>query len=555
MSAAVIYARYSSDLQREASIEDQNRICRERAAKEGWSIYKEYSDSGISAASLIRPGIQKLLRDAQAGRFTILLAEFLDRLSRDQEDIAHIFKRITFAGGRIITLSEGDINELHIGLKGTMGALYLKDLADKTRRGLRGRVEAGKSGGGNSYGYDVVRGLGPDGQPLTGERRINAREAAIVRRIFEEYAAGVSPRAIAKWLNAASLPGPSGKAWGPSTIHGNRQRGTGILNNELYIGRLVWNRLRYVKDPETGRRVSRLNPESGWIVQNVAGLQIIDQSLWERVKVRQGALTAARSSGEAPGYWDRRRPRYLFTGLMRCSVCGGGIVHFNKAYIGCANARNKGTCDNKATMRRDDLEKAVLDGLQHRLMEPARTKIFCEEYARAMNHLHAEHNAQRSADAEALNKAERDLARLVQALLDGVPASAVREKMAELEARRDALRHRLASSEDLGVRFHPNMAEYYRTQVADLRAALSEDGRQREAAEIVRKMVDRIELSPVVRGGRKTLSVSLYGRLAGILAMATKAKAPLDESDASVMVTKLVAGDRNHHDLLFRAAA
>ena len=175
-------------------------------------------------------------------------------------------------------------------------------------------------------------------------------------------------------------------------------------------------------------------------------------------------------------------------------------------------------------------------------MEPARTKIFCEEYARAMNRLHAEHNAQRGADSEALNKAERDLVRLVQALLDGIPASAVREKMTELEARRDALRHLLASGEDLNVRVHPNMAEYYRTQVADLRTALSKDGRRREAAEIVCKLVDRIELSPVVRNGRKSLSVSLYGRLAGILAMAKKAKAALDESDASVMVTKLVAG-------------
>ena len=105
-----------------------------------------------------------------------------------------------------------------------------------------------------------MRGLSPEGRPLTGERRINAQEAAIVRRIFEDYAAGVSPRAIAKRLNAEGVPGPRRK-WGPSTIHGNRQRGTGILNNELYIGRLVWNRLRYVKDPETGKRVSRLNPE------------------------------------------------------------------------------------------------------------------------------------------------------------------------------------------------------------------------------------------------------------------------------------------------------
>ncbi len=86
------------------------------------------------------------------------------------------------------------------------------------------------------------------------------------------------------------------------------------------------------------------------------------------------------------------------------------------------------------------------------------------------------------------------------------------------------------------------MAGYYRAQIADLRAALTEAGRHMQAAEIVRKLVDRIELSPVVRSGRKTLSVSLYGRLAGILAMATKTKAPLDESGVPVQVTKLVAG-------------
>ena len=193
-------------------------------------------------------------------------------------------------------------------------------------------------------------------------------------------------------------------------------------------------------------------------------------------------------------------------------------------------------------MRRDDLETLVLDGLQNRLMEPARTKLFCEEYARAMNRLHAEHNAQRATDKDALTRAERDLARLVQALLDGVPASAVREKMAELEARRDALRNRLAAGEDTGIHLHPNMAGYYRAQIADLRTALTESGRHTEAAEIVRKLIDRIELKPVIRQGRNTLSVSLYGRLAGILAMATKAKAPLDESDAAMKVTKLVAG-------------
>ena len=151
-SRAAIYARYSSDLQRDASIEDQIRICQERADKEGWQVHQCYTDHGQSGASLLRPGVQMLMADAQSGKFDIVIAESLDRLSRDQEDIAGLYKRMRFAGVQIITLSEGEISELHIGLKGTMGALYLKDLADKTRRGLRGRVENGKSGGGNAYG-------------------------------------------------------------------------------------------------------------------------------------------------------------------------------------------------------------------------------------------------------------------------------------------------------------------------------------------------------------------------------------------------------------------
>lgn len=287
---AVVYARYSSENQRDASIEDQLRLCRLHAERQGWTVVSSYSDRAISGASLLRPGIQKLIADAAKQTFEVIITESLDRLSRDQEDIAGLYKRMRFVGVQIVTLSEGEVSELHIGLKGTMGALYLKDLADKTRRGLRGRVENGKSGGGNSYGYDVVRSVGADGQPVTGERMINEREADIVRRIFRDYVAGQSSRTIAWALNKDSVSGPFGREWGPSTIHGNAKRGTGILNNELYIGRLVWNRLRYIKDPDTGRRVSRLNPESEWIIQEVPELRIIDQELWEAVKKRQKEL-------------------------------------------------------------------------------------------------------------------------------------------------------------------------------------------------------------------------------------------------------------------------
>ena len=188
MTRAVVYARYSSDNQRDASIEDQVRQCRARIEQEGWQLEAVYSDHAISGATTLRAGYQRMLEDARGGRFEILVAEALDRLSRDQENIAGLFKQLSFASVRLITLSEGEVGELHVGLKGTMNALFLKDLAQKTRRGLEGRVRQGKSGGGLCFGYDVVRKFDATGEAVRGERRINDAEATIVRRIFEEFA-------------------------------------------------------------------------------------------------------------------------------------------------------------------------------------------------------------------------------------------------------------------------------------------------------------------------------------------------------------------------------
>src|SRR3546814_3124355 len=127
---------------------------------EGWKVLGAYKDAALSGASVnLRPGIQALLQDAQAGKFDIVLAEALDRVSRDQADVAILYKNLKFSDVRIVTLAEGEISELHVGLKGTMNALFLKDLAAKTHRGLRGRVEKGKAGGGLCYGYDVVKRL------------------------------------------------------------------------------------------------------------------------------------------------------------------------------------------------------------------------------------------------------------------------------------------------------------------------------------------------------------------------------------------------------------
>jgi site-specific DNA recombinase len=161
------------------------------------------------------------MRDALNRQFDVVLAESLDRFSRDQEDTAGLFKRLTFAGVNIVTLAEGDITHLHIGFKGTMNALFLKDLAEKTHRGLRGRVESGKAGGGLCYGYRVVKSLA-GGTLTTGERAIEPGEAAIVERIFREYVAGIAPKAIAKRLIRTGSPDRSEERGVPARFTGTR---------------------------------------------------------------------------------------------------------------------------------------------------------------------------------------------------------------------------------------------------------------------------------------------------------------------------------------------
>ncbi len=96
--------------------------------------------------------------------------------------------------------------------------------------------------------------MGEDGEVRRGDREINEIEVAVVRRVFTAYADGMSPNRIADRLNREDIPGPRGGKWDKSTIHGNPKRGTGVLNNELYIGQMVWNRQKLVKDPQTGKR-------------------------------------------------------------------------------------------------------------------------------------------------------------------------------------------------------------------------------------------------------------------------------------------------------------
>ena len=515
---AAIYARFSTDMQRDASIDDQVRTCRDYAKRQGLEVIEVFSDKAMSGASLMRSGIQNMLRSAANRQFDIVISEALDRLSRNQADIASVYQKLEFQSVAIETVSEGSISEMHIGLKGTMNALFLKDLGAKTHRGLKGRALSGKSAGGKAYGYKNIPQFDVTGSRIRGDRTIHADEAHVVRRIFADYANGISPKKIAEALNDEGIPGPSGRGWGASTLHGNRERGTGILNNELYIGRQIWNRLTYAKDPDTGKRVSRLNPQDEWVISDVPELRVVEQPLWDAAKARQGNL---KTKNTADNIWDRRRPRTLFSGLLKCGCCGGGFSKVSQTQFGCSTARNKGKalCTNKLTISQTDLEERVLGALQDNLMDQDLLEVFCKEYARERNRLNAQAEQGRSALEKELATANRDHSKLVDAIIAGIPADQVKGKMQALTERREALEAKLThTSAPDPIRIHPKMAATYHARVRSLIFGLHKTGEMQAAQEALRSLVDRIVLQPSQESGK--LDIILEGALSGLLTLA-----------------------------------
>ena len=526
---AAIYARYSTDLQSAASITDQVRICRRLAEERGWQVVEVFADEAITGATHLRPGFQALQQAAMAGRFDVLVAEALDRLSRDQEHIAGLHKRMRFLGVEIFTKAEGPISEMHVGLGGTMSAIFLRHLAEKTHRGLEGRVKQGKAAGGISYGYRLDRQPLPDGTHTTGDRLIDEAEAAIVQRIFKEYDRGLSARSIAIGLNKDGIAPPrsGGKGsgtWSFSTISGNWQRGTGILNNDLYRGRLVWNRQHFVKDPDSGKRQARMNPETEWITEEVPHLRIIDDALWTRVKQRQGAirediLTERAEDPGAPKIERGHRPRYLLSGLLTCGCCGAGYIMISDTRYGCAAARNRGTCANRKTIARKDVETRVLNGLQTRLMHPELIREYIATWQQEMQKERLESLAARGEQERRLAKVLRDIENIVTAITEGMCHPSMKAKMDVLEAERADLEAKLAAQpEPEPVAIHPGLAETYARKVADLAEALNDPEARPEAAELLRGLIESVTLTPDADAPNGHL-IELRGELGAILSL------------------------------------
>lgn len=387
-----IYTRYSSDLQRPTSSEDQIRNCRAAAQEKDWEVLDEYirSDEELTGRTVIgREGLADLMRRAEQNPkpFDAILIDDTSRLGRYLPDVLKESDTLLYHGVFIYFVSDrldtrDESSRIIHMVKGYGDERYSKDLAKKVHRGQEGCIRKGYTAGGTCFGYKnryltdpTVKERGQD-RVVGVEQEIVPEQAAVVVRIMEMRAAGMSFPQIAKTLNAEGVPAPRRKykgriqeCWVPSSIKE-------ITRNELYHGVRIWNRTEKVLHPTKGRKTKRTKPQSQWIRVDVPGLRIVLEELWDQVQQvnqRMKDLIYGRRQGGL-----NRTPAsrtYLFSGRMTCGICGGkySVIiggHPSKVRYGCTNHRFRSTCTNKMTILRNRLEPQLISAISNNLLNP-----------------------------------------------------------------------------------------------------------------------------------------------------------------------------------------
>jgi site-specific DNA recombinase len=522
---AGVYARYSSDNQRDTSLTDQERISRQEVERHGCKIVVVWEDAALTGqlGEEQRPGLRAMLAAAEAGEIDVLIVDDSSRLSRNNSDALRIMERLSFWGVGLIAVADGintitnpQSSRLLYGLKAAVNEEYLRAMGHQVKRGMEGQVRKGRSAGGLPYGYRSRPIIDERGRVAGAERVIDDAEAAVVRRIFRLYVGDEdghphSPREIGQILSADGIAPPGARwpnrtarqrtTWSYTSIIGHRKYGKGILNNQLYAGKLIWNKSKWLRHPDTKAYTYRLRPAHEHIVVEVPELRIVPQELWDRVQAR---LTLQATLANIPG--RRNVGQYLLSGFVKCGVCGGPYTKMNYSYR-CAMHRNRGAaaCPNTRGVSAAKLQRVVIQALRERLYSPANLKTLIslvrDELLRKAKQRHRVTPNQRE---QALRTLEGEIANITEAVASGKPGPsgyAVLMRMLEERAERlQALRagHHASGGADPQTRFERVLAELperVQTYLEDLENLLAGDQVAR-GKEILASLGTEVVISP-----------------------------------------------------------
>jgi DNA invertase Pin-like site-specific DNA recombinase len=460
-----VYARYSTDKQREASIEDQIRRCREFARSRGGRVADEliFSDRAVSGGSTAgRRGFEDLMRLATSKPplVDVIVTEDMSRISRDLADSALIFKRLQFAKVQLVGVADGvDTSargaKMQFTLKSLMSDLYLDELRDKTLRGLEGRALAGMATGGLPYGFRSVQALDAYGKVAGHRVEIDESRAKTIRWIFDRYLAGMSLAAIAIDLNRRAVEAPRARSkhryrgWVDSTIRA-------MLHNEKYAGVWRFKTTQWIKDPETGQRKCFKRPADEVIVDERPELRIVDAQTWQAVKDRLASVHAHYTRNvEGRASTPLPKTYYPLSSILICGECehpmlvyGGGST----SYYRCGHAVRRGTCANRLSVREEIARERILAAIRDTLtsdegLAHARKRIV-ERLRASSRGRDAELNERRAL----LTRTEARIKGLVGFIADGDRSEAVVSGLRDLEAHARAERGTIAELELNGTK-------------------------------------------------------------------------------------------------------
>ena len=308
MFKAAAYARYSSDNQREESIEAQLRAIKEYCNRNNMQIVKIYTDEARSATTDDRPSFIQMIKDSELGLFDAVIVHKLDRFSRDRYDSAFYKRQLKKNGVRLISVLEplDDSPEsiiLESVLEG-MAEYYSRNLAREVMKGMKETaLQCKHTGGRPPLGYDVAN----DKTYI-----INEHEARIVRTIFEMYAAGKGYSEIIHVLNSQGYKTQTGRPFGKNSIHD-------ILKNEKYRGVYIFNRSA---SKINGKRNHHKSKNEDEIIRIEGGMpRIISDEIWEAVQKRMEKNKKGANSA---------KEIYLLSGLIYCGKCGDAMTGTRK---------------------------------------------------------------------------------------------------------------------------------------------------------------------------------------------------------------------------------